>query len=375
VGEKLGEGCVDEMRAVMESTPKLYNLSSYTKIVQSRGAQRAIIAKCNDIMAAAYSHDGRDTASLIDFCEQKIMEVSKNSAGSGNEPQFIKTILERNIDQIDFRFNSKVKIFGLQTGFLDLDNKTGGLSPGDLVIVGARPSMGKTSLLMNIVENAVLRGERVQVFSMEMPAEQLGLRIISSLSKVRSQNLRTGQIAEDEWPKLTHAIGMIGDKSLQIDDTPAQTISGIRSSARRMAAKTGGVGLVAVDYLQLMTGSSGSNRTEELAVITRGLKALANELGCPVIVLSQLNRGLEQRPNKRPVMSDLRESGAIEQDADIILFIYRDEVYNPETDQKGIAEIIISKQRNGPLGTVRLAWNGEFTRFENYANPNYSRQV
>ncbi|MEO0368906.1 MAG: replicative DNA helicase, partial [Pseudomonadota bacterium] len=277
---------------------------------------------------------------------------------------------------IEELFKTKQTVTGVPTGFVDLDKKTSGLQSGDLVIVAGRPSMGKTSFSMNMIEYAAINQNLpVAVFSLEMPGAQLATRMLASLSRVNSTKLRTGQLDNDDWPKLNSAMGLLHDKNIYIDDTPALSPLEVRSRARRLAADhEHGLGLIMIDYLQLMRGSDGNseNRTLEISNITRALKGLAKELECPIIVVSQLNRSLEQRPNKRPVMSDLRESGAIEQDADLIAFIYRHEVYEPETEQKGIAEIIIAKQRNGPIGTVRLAFLGEFTRFENYANPSFS---
>ena len=255
----------------------------------------------------------------------------------------------------------------------DLDRMTSGLQPGDLVVLAARPSMGKTAFAINIAEHVALNeGLPVAVFSMEMGASQLAVRIVGSIGRVDQGHLRTGKLTDEEWPRLTEAIERLRTVSLHIDETPGLTPSELRANARRLARQCGKLGLIVVDYLQLMSGSGGSdgdNRATELGEISRGLKMLAKELQCPVIALSQLNRGLEQRPNKRPVMSDLRESGAIEQDADLILFIYRDEVYNPESQDRGTAEIIVGKQRNGPIGTVKLTFLGQHTRFENYANP------
>jgi replicative DNA helicase len=265
-------------------------------------------------------------------------------------------------------------LIGVSTGYEDLDQLTSGLQAGDLVIVAGRPSMGKTSFAMNIAEYAVIKQQQpVAIFSMEMPGEQLALRMLSSMGRINQQRLRTGRLQDEDWPRLTSAVELLANAPMFIDDTPALTPTELRSRARRLAREHKGLGLIVVDYLQLMQGSGGGeNRATEISEISRGLKALAKELKVPVMALSQLNRSLEQRPNKRPIMSDLRESGAIEQDADVIIFIYRDEVYNEETEHKGSAEIIIGKQRNGPTGTVRLTFRGEFTRFENYSPDVYS---
>jgi len=262
-------------------------------------------------------------------------------------------------------------VTGIATGFSDLDRQTAGLQPGDLVIVAGRPSMGKTAFALNVGENVALHLKLpVAVFSMEMGATQLAMRLIGSVGRLPSQHLRTGRLQPDDWERLSAALGRLNDAPILIDETPSLSAIEVRSRARRMMKQYGRLGLVIVDYLQLMQASTtGENRATEISEISRSMKALAKELKVPVMALSQLNRSLEQRPNKRPVMSDLRESGAIEQDADVILFIYRDEVYNPDTQDKGVAEIIIGKQRNGPIGTVRLTFLGEYTRFENFAQP------
>ena len=274
------------------------------------------------------------------------------------------------VERIDelYNQNNPNDVTGVPTGFVDLDRMTSGLQPGDLVIVAGRPSMGKTALSLNIGEHvAVEQGLPVAVFSMEMGATQLAMRMVCSVGRLDQQRLRTGRLLDDDWPRLTNAMQKMQDTQLFIDETPALSALELRARARRLARQCGQLGLVIVDYLQLMAGSStGENRATEISEISRGLKGLAKELGCPVIALSQLNRSLEQRPNKRPVMSDLRESGAIEQDADVILFIYRDEVYNPDSPDKGTAELIIGKQRNGPIGTVRLTFVGQYTKFENF---------
>jgi replicative DNA helicase len=262
-------------------------------------------------------------------------------------------------------------VTGVPSGYHDLDEKTAGMQPGDLLIVAGRPSMGKTSLALNIAEHvAIVEQAPVAVFSMEMGAEQLAMRVLCSVGRLDAQKVRTGRLTEDDWTRLTQAMAKMKQARLYIDETPALNPLELRSRARRLSRQYGGLGLIVVDYLQLMSASSsGENRTTEISEITRSLKSLAKELGCPVLALSQLNRTVEQRTDKRPVMSDLRESGAIEQDADVIIFIYRDEVYRPDTPDKGVAEIIIAKQRNGPIGTVRLTFLGQYTKFENFAPP------
>ncbi|MFT4630791.1 MAG: replicative DNA helicase [Dinoroseobacter sp.] len=358
-----------------QNTPNTGNVKSYAKIVRERAILRRLIESANDIIKASYQPEGRSPEEVLDFAEQLIFEIAKNNNNAKAGFRKIDVLLGEAVDKIEELFKTKQTVTGVPTGFVDLDKKTSGLQGGDLVVVAGRPSMGKTSFAMNLVEYAAINQNLpVAVFSMEMPGTQLATRMLASLSRVNSTRLRTGQLDNDDWPKLTSAMGLLQDKNIYIDDTPALSPLEVRTRARRLAAEhEHGLGMIMLDYLQLMRGSDGSNenRNTEISNITRSLKGLAKELDCPVIVLSQLNRSLEQRPNKRPVMSDLRESGAIEQDADVIMFIYRHEVYEPETDQKGLSEIIIGKQRNGPIGTIRLAFLGEFTRFENYAGPNF----
>jgi replicative DNA helicase len=277
-------------------------------------------------------------------------------------------LLTQAVDRIEQLYESKDGITGVASGFKDLDALTSGLQEADLVVIAGRPSMGKTSLAMNLAENAAVGAKLpVAVFSMEMPGQQLAMRMLASLGRINAHRIRTGQLHQEDWPRLTSAMGLLDQAPIFVDDTPALTPLELRSRIRRLVREHGHLGMVIVDYLQLMqTGDNSENRAVEVANITRALKVIAKESRVPVVVLSQLNRGLEQRPNKRPIMSDLRESGAIEQDADVILFIYRDEVYNEDSSQKGTAEIIVAKQRNGPTGTIRLTFLGEYTRFESY---------
>jgi replicative DNA helicase len=265
---------------------------------------------------------------------------------------------------------------GVSTGFTDFDEMTSGLQASDLIIVAGRPSMGKTTFAMNLAENVAIKAKKpVAVFSMEMPGDQLAMRMMSSLGRIDQHKVRTGKLDDDEWPRMTSAINLLAETQLFIDDTPALTPTEVRSRSRRLMREHGQLGLIVLDYLQLMQSpSSGENRVQQISDISRNLKALAKELNVPVVALSQLNRNLEQRPNKRPVMSDLRESGSIEQDADVIVFIYRDEVYNEDSPDKGMAEIIIGKQRNGPIGTSRLTFLGQYTRFENYTGYQYDNE-
>ncbi|MDE0977708.1 MAG: replicative DNA helicase, partial [Arenicellales bacterium] len=309
-----------------------------------------------------------DTASLIDFAENLVFDISDSDRRQSGAFQPIQGLLTQAVDRIEELYESKQPITGVASGFKDLDNLTAGFQPADLVVVAGRPSMGKTSLAMNIAENAAVGSKLpVAVFSMEMPGQQLAMRMLASLGRINAHRVRTGQLSQEDWPRLTSAVGLLDESPIFFDDTPALTPMDLRTRLRRLIREQGQLGVVVVDYLQLMqTGQSTENRAVEVANITRALKIIAREARVPVVVLSQLNRGLEQRPNKRPIMSDLRESGAIEQDADVILFIYRDEVYNEDSPEKGTAEIIVAKQRNGPIGTVRLTFLGEYTRFENY---------
>ena len=300
------------------------------------------------------------------------MQISESGQKAGG-PQGMEGLLKGAIDRIEELYNTGGDITGLTTGFIDLDRMTSGLQPSDLVIVAGRPSMGKTSFAMNLIENAALASDRpLMVFSMEMPAEQLVIRMLSSLGRIDQGRVRTGKLEQDDWPKLASATEKLKGTQVFIDDTPALTPTELRSRVRKLVREQGDLGMIMVDYLQLMrVAGSNEGRTAEISEISRSLKAIAKEFKCPVVALSQLNRSLEQRPNKRPVNSDLRESGAIEQDADVIMFIYRDEVYNEDSPDKGVAEIIIGKQRNGPIGTCRLSFQGQFTRFENLARNDY----
>ncbi len=367
--EEIAGGLV-YLNSLAQETPSAANIRRYGEIVRDRALLRRLISTADDIAGAALNPDGRDTRQLLDEAEARILAISEDrSRGSGGF-QGLTPLLTQVVERIDelYSRNDPSGITGLATGFVDLDEMTSGLQPGDLVIVAGRPSMGKTAFSLNIGEHVAVNLQwPVAVFSMEMGATQLAQRMLCSVGRLNQQRLRTGRLHDDDWPRLTMAIEKMQDAQLFIDETPALSPLELRSRARRLARQCSKLGLVIVDYLQLMSStSSGENRATEISEISRSLKALAKELNCPVIALSQLNRSLEQRPNKRPVMSDLRESGAIEQDADVILFIYRDEVYNPDSPDKGTAEIIIGKQRNGPIGTVRLTFVGEHTRFENF---------
>ena len=352
-----------------KNTPSVANIKAYAQIIRERATLRQLIGISNDIADMAYAPQGKSAVEVLDEAERQIFQIAEARPKAGG-PVGINEILVKTIDRIDELFNTNEGLTGISTGFTDLDGMTSGLQPADLVIVAGRPSMGKTTFAMNLVENAVLRSDKViLVFSLEMPSDSIVMRMLSSLGRIDQTKVRSGKLDDDDWPRLTSAVNLLNDRKLFIDDTAGISPTEMRARARRLAREHGEIGMIMVDYLQLMRipGSSGDNRTNEISEISRSLKALAKEFNCPVIALSQLNRSLEQRPNKRPVNSDLRESGAIEQDADIIMFVYRDEVYHPETEYKGVAEIIIGKQRNGPIGTCRLAFIGKYTRFDNLA--------
>ena len=351
--------------------PSAGNVKAYADIVHEHATLSRLVCTAGEISNLAFNPDGRDSKTLVDHAEKLIFDISeKRTRGSG--PVDIATLLARTTDQVDTLYRNGRQVTGIQTGFTDLDNMTSGLQRGDLVIVAGRPSMGKTCLAMNLAESAAIEEALpVLVFSLEMPAESITMRLLSSLGRIDQHKLRSGALSDNDWPRISSAVSMLSQTKIFIDDTPALTPMEVRTRARRIAREHGQLGLIVIDYLQFMTGSGkNENRTTEISGISRSLKALAKELNVPVVAGSQLNRGLEQRPDKRPVMSDLRESGAIEQDADLIAFIYRDEVYHPDSPYKGSAEIIIGKQRNGPIGKIRLTFMGKYTRFENYVANN-----
>ena len=368
-GELQDVGGLAYLGTLLKETPSAANIVAYANIVRDRSVLRQLIHVGTDISDSAYNPDGRETAELLENAERRVFEIAEQRQRGQGGFTPIKSLLAKAVDKIETLYEQDGNITGASTGFTDLDEKTSGLQPADLIIVAGRPSMGKTTIAMNMAENVALKsGMPVAVFSMEMPGESLAMRMMSSLGRIDQHKVRTGKLDDDDWPRLTSAINMLAETKLFIDDTPALTPTEVRSRARRLTREHGQLGLIVLDYLQLMQSpASGDNRVQQISDISRGLKALAKELNVPVIALSQLNRNLEQRPNKRPVMSDLRESGAIEQDADLIIFVYRDEVYNEDSPDKGIAEIIIGKQRNGPLGTTRLTFLGQYTRFENFA--------
>lgn len=349
-----------------KETPSAANIRAYAQVVRERSSLRQLIAAANKIADSGYKTEGRGSDELLDEAERAIMQISEERPKQG-APEPINPLLKGAVEKIDELFNNDEAITGLSTGYTDLDEKTSGLQQSDLIIVAARPSMGKTTFAMNLVETAILNQDKpVVVFSMEMPAQQLIMRLVSSVGRINQTKVRTGKLDEEDWPKLSAAVSKLKDRPLFIDDTPALTPTEVRSRTRRIIREHGEPAMIMLDYLQLMqVAGSSESRTGEISEISRSLKAMAKEFDCPVVALSQLNRQLEQRPNKRPVNSDLRESGAIEQDADVIMFIYRDEVYNEESPDKGIAEIIIGKQRNGPIGTSKLAFIGQYTRFDN----------
>jgi replicative DNA helicase len=359
-----------------KDTPSAANIVAYAEIVRERSMLRALIRVGGEIAASAFSSDGRDAGDLVDEAERRVFEIAERGQRSGSGCVHLKKILPGTIDRLDELQNSEGHITGLPSGFDDLDRMTAGFQGGELVIVAGRPSMGKTTLAMNIAEHAAIStGVPVAIFSMEMSAEQLSFRMISSLGRVNQSHLRTGNFSDEDWHRINAAVSLMSEAKIFIDDTPALNPTEVRARSRRLMREHG-LGLIVLDYLQLMqVPGTSENRATEISQISRSLKALAKELSLPIIALSQLNRSVEQRNDKRPVMSDLRESGAIEQDADLIAFIYRDEVYNKETMRKGIADIIIAKQRNGPIGEIPLTFLGEYTKFENYVPDSFGDEA
>lgn len=361
-----------------KNTPSAANISAYAEIVRERALIRDMIGVANEIADAGYDPQGRDSEELLDMAESKVFAIAEQRTSENEGPQNVDTILEKTLERIEILYQSPQDgVTGVSTGFTDLNKKTAGLQGSDLIIVAARPSMGKTTFAMNLCENAAMEQEKpVLIFSLEMPSEQIMMRMLASLSRVDQTKIRTGQLDDEDWARISSTMGILMEKkNMYIDDSSGLTPTEVRSRARRIARDNGGLSLIMIDYLQLMrVPSLQDNRTLEIAEISRSLKALAKELNVPVVALSQLNRSLEQRADKRPVNSDLRESGAIEQDADLIMFIYRDEVYHEDSALKGIAEIILGKQRNGPIGTVRLTFQGQFSRFDNYAGPAFDEE-
>ncbi len=367
-GEAADAGGLGYLGTLVRDTPSAANVADYGRIIRDRALLRELIETGNDIVRSAFHTEGRPATELVDEAERRILEIAQRGQRQGSGFVYLRDILGQTIDRIDALHQAGGAITGVSTGFNRFDDFTAGLQKGDLIVIAGRPSMGKTTLALNIAENAAL-GARlpVAVFSMEMSVEQLAFRMISSLGRVDQAHLRNGRFADDEWPRINGAIRQMAEARIFIDDTPAMTPTEVRSRARRLQREHG-LELIVLDYLQLMrVAGNTENRATEISEISRSLKALARELKVPVIALSQLNRSVEQRQDKKPVMSDLRESGAIEQDADMIVFIYREEVYNQNTPRKGIADITIAKQRNGPTGEFPLTFLGKYTRFENYA--------
>ena len=364
-------GGLDYLTDLATSVPSSANVVAYAKIVRERATLRQLISAATEISRASYNPAGLASDDLLQLAEKRVLEISEERPKEGGFED-VNGLLKKTVEKIDRLFRSDNDITGISTGITELDDKTSGWQNGELIVLAARPSMGKTALALNFVETAIHTQEKpALVFSMEMPADSLIMRMLSSMGRIDQGHLRNGKLTEEDWPKLEVAARKLKDKKLFIDDTAALTPNEVRARVRRIAREHGEPGLIVVDYLQLMNvGGSSEGRTQEISEISRSMKALAKEYACPVIALSQLNRGVEQRPNKRPMNSDLRESGAIEQDADVILFIYRDEYYNEESPDKGIAELIIGKQRNGEIGTCRAAFLGKFTRFDNLA-PEY----
>lgn len=366
-------GGLTYLAVLARETPSAANIGAYASIVRDKSIQRRLIHVGTEISDVVYQPEDRSVSEMLQYAEQKVFEIADQRQKSQSGLQAIKPLLSKAIDRINMLSEQEGHITGASTGFTDLDDMTSGLQPSDLIIVAGRPSMGKTTFAMNIAEHVAIRDRLpVAVFSMEMPAEQLAMRMMSSLGRIDQHRVRTGKLQDDEWPRLVSATAILNETKLFIDDTPGLSPTEVRARCRRLAREHGQLGLVVLDYLQLMQVPGGENRVNEISEISRSLKVLAKEMHVPVIALSQLNRNLEQRPNKRPVPSDLRESGSIEQDADIITFIYRDEVYHPDSPDKGIAEVIIAKQRNGPIGTVKLTFLGQYTRFENHAMDTYA---
>ncbi len=363
------------LNALAQSVPSAANMRGYAEIVRERAVLRKLVSVTDEISTSVFDQQGKKIGDILDEAESKIMKIgeegNRNKQGFHSMDNLVVELLDRVQELAD---NGAEDVTGVRTGFFDMDKMTAGLQKGDLIILAARPSMGKTAFALNIAENvAVNEGLPVAVFSMEMGASQLALRMVGSIGRINQQNLRTGRLNDDEWGRLSETVEKLRSAKVFIDETPALSPNELRSRARRLARQYGTIGLIVIDYLQLMSGSGGNeeNRATVIGEISRGLKALAKELQCPVIALSQLNRSVETRPDKRPMMSDLRESGAIEQDADVIMFIYRDDYYNKESKYPGTAEIIIGKQRNGPVGSVHLAFVKSNTRFDNLAPGSY----
>jgi replicative DNA helicase len=376
LGQLEAAGGLPYLARLVQDTPSAANIRAYARIVRDRAMLRQLIEIGGDIAASAHSSEGLTVEEIVDLAEQKVFEIADGGQRRGAGFQALKQILPKTIDRLDMLSHSASDITGISSGFAEMDRMTAGLQRGELIIIAGRPSMGKTTLAMNIAENAAIGGKvPTAIFSMEMSAEQLSFRMIGSIGRVNQTRLRTGKVTEQDWSRIDSAVSLMSAAPIFIDDSGALTPTEVRARARRLKREHG-LGLIVVDYLQLMqvTGTV-ENRATEISEISRSLKALSKELDLPVIALSQLNRSVEQRQDKKPVMSDLRESGAIEQDADLIVFIYREEVYEPDTPRKGIADIIIAKQRNGPVGEFHLTFLGEYTKFENLVAEAYGEGV
>lgn len=371
-GELEAAGGLEYLATLANETPGAANARAYANIVRERAMLRSLIHAGNEIAGQAFATDGRSATDLVDEAERLVFEIAERGSRGRQGFRSLKEILPETVDRIDLLHQSDGSITGISSGYTEFDKMTAGLQPGDLVIIAGRPSMGKTTFAVNIAENAAI-GAKVPtaIFSMEMPSAQLTFRMISSLGRVDQTHLRTGNFPDEDWSRINTAVQLMSEAPIFIDDTAGLAPTEIRARSRRLQREHG-LGLIVVDYLQLMqVPGNQENRATEISEISRSLKALAKELAVPVIALSQLNRSVEQRTDKRPVMSDLRESGAIEQDADMIIFIYRDEVYNPDTPRKGIADIVIAKQRNGPIGEFPLTFVGRYTKFENWVPDTY----
>ena len=364
-------GGLGYLNSLAQYVPSAGNIRRYAEIVRERSILRKLVSASDEIATNAFNPQGRPVADIVDEAEQKIFNIGEQGSRMKQGFQAMDSLVVQLLDRVQEMADNPNDVTGVPTGFYDLDRMTAGFQAGDLIVLAARPSMGKTALAINIAEHVALNeGLPVAVFSMEMGAAQLAVRIVGSIGRIDQSHLRTGSLTDDEWPRLTEAIEKLRNISLHVDESAGLTSTELRANARRLARQCGQLGLIVVDYLQLMSGSSSNeeNRATELGEISRGLKMLAKELQCPVLALSQLNRSVETRTDKRPMMSDLRESGAIEQDADIIMFIYRDDYYNKESSKEpGVAEVIIAKQRNGPTGTVKLAFLKPITKFESLA--------
>ncbi|CAL4325568.1 Replicative DNA helicase [Buchnera aphidicola (Neophyllaphis podocarpi)] len=376
-GELDNVGRFAYLAELSKNTPSTANIKAYADIVKERSIVREIILVANKIANAGYDTKGRKSEELLDYAESSVFKISEKRSNTNGGPKNIEEILDSTVENIERLIkNPHDGVTGINTGYADLNKETSGLQHSDLIIIAARPSMGKTTFAMNLCENAAMIYEKpVLIFSLEMPGEQIMIRMLASLSRVKQTKIRTGQLSDEDWSRISGTINiLLKKKNIYIDDSSGLTPSEVRSRARKIYRENNGLSLIMVDYLQLMrVPSLSDNRTLEIAEISRTLKALAKELKVPIIALSQLNRSLEQRADKRPVNSDLRESGSIEQDADLIMFIYRDEIYHENSDLKGVAEIIIGKQRNGPIGTIKLTFNGHWSRFDNYAGTKYEK--